>query len=111
MINTPNGNTDPDYERRKMIVKETVESWGFATVEAFRASRREAGLKIDPATAEVEWSLRRHLILMVSSPSRKSIDRSDRVSFRDLPEATAKALRHLCPPSFTVTAQGIRWNL
>jgi hypothetical protein len=115
---------EPDYETRKMIAEKTVRSWGFATVEAFLASRREAGLKIDPATAEVEWLFGETLNPYGVEPlpkeyggqvGREYFARAPGsgvwVSFHDLPTATAKALQNRCPPSFTITTQGIRWNL
>jgi hypothetical protein len=101
-----------------------LESWGFATVEAFLASRREAGLKIDPATADVAWwygdGLDRYGVQPVPDGDFRCVGREYFarapgndvwVSFHDLPEATAKALQHRCPPSATITAQEIRWNV
>ena len=76
------------------------------TLEAWLAIRKEAGLNIDPETAEVMWehgyTIDPYGVYSDLSEEEKQIGRnyfarspgSDvRVSFHDLPEATLKALR------------------
>lgn len=85
--------------------------------EQWLASRREAGLKIDPQTAEVDWIYARvvdpygvypELPEEYSCVGREYFARSPGsdiwVSFGDLPEATQYALSKYVRPAFSVGA-------
>jgi hypothetical protein len=76
------------------------------TIEEFLAIRKEAGLKIDPETAEVDWCYAQVLDPYGIYPNppdeawcvgrayfARSPDSDVWVEFRDLPEATRDALR------------------
>jgi hypothetical protein len=89
--------------RRKTTMKEAETDQ--MTVEQWLATRKEAGLKIDPETAEVDWTyaltldpygVYRDLPEEYQQVGREYFARSAGsdiwVNFGDLPEATEKAL-------------------
>jgi hypothetical protein len=93
------------------------------TTEQWLAIRKEAGLKIDPKTAEVTWFYAQTMDPYGVNPDlpeelwqvgREYFARSPGsdiwVSFDDLPDATRKALLDRVQPSITVKNGSARWN-
>ena len=65
---------------------------------AWLASRKEAGLKIDPETAEVEWTYAQTLDPYGVYPSfRRNTGRSGGNTSPDLPEMTCGCGLETCP--------------
>jgi hypothetical protein len=68
------------------------------TIEQWLAIRKEAALKIDPETAEVEWIYAQTLVRTVSTPSfRRNTGRSGGNTSPDLPEVTCGCGLETCP--------------
>jgi hypothetical protein len=91
--------------------------------KAWLAIRKEAGLKIDPESAEVEWTyaytldpygvekLPEELQCVGREYFARSPGSDAWVSFDDLPDATRRALSGRCRPSFSVGSAGFSWNI
>ena len=91
------------------------------SVEQWLAIRKEEALKIDPATAEVDWCYAQVVDPYGVCPDLpEEYDCVGRayfarrpgsdiwVEFGDLPEATREALHHRCQPSLTVSSKGVK---
>jgi hypothetical protein len=103
--------------RKAPVSAETnaVEQWlAIRTVEQWLAIRKEAGLKIDPETAEVHWNYAQALdpygVYRDLSEKFQHFARSPGsdiwVHFLDLPAATCEALYKRMRPAFTVGSAG-----
>jgi hypothetical protein len=92
--------------------------------DAFYAQRKDAGQRIDPTTAIVEWcwarvadpyGIEHDLPEEYSCVGREhfACDPNERVwvHFSDLPEATHTALMHKEQPSFTTSGGRVTWNI
>jgi hypothetical protein len=107
-------------KQRKTTMMETATDQ--MTVEQWLATRKKAGLKIDPETAEVYWkysqvldpygvhSLPEEYQVIGREYFARSPGSDIWVSFHDLPEATRTVLWEMYKRAFPAGLEGLPWD-